>query len=207
MKISYAITVADEEKEIISLITQLTEYIRREDEIVVLLDKRKSTPNILNYLHALRDNNTIILHEDAFKNNFAEWKNNLNNLCSGDYIFQIDADEIPNEWLLNYLPFILENNNEIDLYLIPRINVVVGLEEEDIAKWGWDVNEMGWVNFPDSQTRIYKNNPTIKWSGKVHERIVGYNKYSYLPLTEDYTLLHVKTIEKQRKQNEFYDGI
>jgi hypothetical protein len=207
MKISYAITVADEEKEIISLITQLTEYIRREDEIVVLLDKRKSTPNILNYLHALRDNNTIILHEDTFKNNFAEWKNNLNNLCSGDYIFQIDADEIPNEWLLNYLPFILENNNEIDLYLIPRINVVVGLEEEDIAKWGWDVNEMGWVNFPDSQTRIYKNNPTIKWSGKVHERIVGYNKYSYLPLTEDYTLLHVKTIEKQRKQNEFYDGI
>ena len=207
MKISYAITVADEEKEIISLISHLTEYIRDEDEIVVLLDKSKANANILNYLHALRDNETIILHEKVFNNDFAYWKNLLIDLCSGDFIFQIDADEIPNEFLINLLPNLLENNSQVDLYLVPRINIVVGLEDEDIKKWRWDVNENGWVNFPDFQTRIFKNIPSIRWEGKVHERIKGNTNHSLLPLLEDYSLLHIKTIEKQRKQNQLYASI
>ena len=34
---------------------------------------------------------------------------------------------------------------------------------------GWNVNDKGWVNWPDYQWRIWKNKPKIKWKNKVHE--------------------------------------
>jgi hypothetical protein len=52
--------------------------------------------------------------------------------------------------------------------------------------------------------RIYKNNPEIKWENKVHEVLGGYKTMSYLPIDEEWCLLHPKTIERQEKQNEYY---
>ena len=124
------------------------------------------------------------------------------------YIFQIDADEVPNELLIQHLPELLELNPDNDVYLVPRINTVTGLTEEHIKKWGWNVNVMGWVNWPDYQWRIYKNSPEIKWINKVHERLEGFKTYSMLPAdTEALSLYHPKTIEKQEKQNELYENI
>lgn len=60
------------------------------------------------------------------------------------------------------------------------------------------------VAWPDYQTRIYKNHPDIKWEGKVHERIVGHKTMTALPAEEVWALIHEKTIDRQRKQNEFY---
>ena len=62
-------------------------------------------------------------------------------------------------------------------------------------------------SFPDVQSRIYRRTSTIEWVGKVHERIVGYNTLSILPFEEEYCLYHPKDIERQRKQNEFYETI
>ena len=101
---------------------------------------------------------------------------------------------------------ILEMNPDVDLIFVPRINTVQGLTDEHINKWGWRVNEKGWVNYPDAQGRIYKKG--MSWYGKVHERILGGQKFSSLPIDDDdYCIQHHKTIERQEKQNNFYQTI
>jgi GT2 family glycosyltransferase len=208
MKISYAITVCNEREEIERLLSFLISHIRKEDEIVVLVDltKNEATSDLLGYLHRLRTNNKIQLLEDRFNNDFAEWKNRLSSICSGDYIFQIDADEMVDEYVINVLPQVLEHN-DVDVIMVPRINTVEGLTLEHVSKWGWRVDENGWVNWPDYQWRIYKNSDDIKWVNKVHEKLDGYKTLSHLPRNPEWCLLHPKTIERQEKQNEFYDTL
>jgi hypothetical protein len=70
-----------------------------------------------------------------------------------------------------------------------------------------EFKERGWVNFPDVQTRIYKNSDKIGWSGKVHERIVGFESYTNFPADEIYCIIHPKTIERQERQNNYYDTL
>jgi glycosyltransferase involved in cell wall biosynthesis len=143
-----------------------------------------------------------------FQGHFADWKNKLTSFCKGDYIFQIDADEYPNELLINHLPDLLELNPDNDVYLVPRVNTVDGLTQEHIDKWGWRVMANGWINWPDYQWRIWKNNAEIKWINKVHERLDGFKTYAQLPAdTEALALYHPKTIDRQIKQNAYYDTL
>jgi glycosyltransferase involved in cell wall biosynthesis len=209
MKISYAVTVCNEFLEIQRLLTFLLENKKINDEIVVLVDMTKNEPTseLLGYLHKLSSNDYITLSEQNFNNHFADWKNKLSSLCKGDYIFQIDADELPNENLIAVLPDLLEENNEVDVFLVPRVNTVEGLTPEHIAKWGWRVNDEGWVNWPDYQWRIWKNKPEIQWINKVHERLDGFKTYTAMPDVEYFALYHPKTIERQEKQNQLYDTI
>jgi hypothetical protein len=131
----------------------------------------------------------------------------MNSECEGDYIFQIDADEIPSATLVKSLKSILEHNL-VDVLIVPRANVVKGLTQEHINKWRWQLNEKGHVNWPDQQKRIYKNVAQIKWSGhKVHGMVEGYNTFAVLPLDEAYCIYHNKEITRQEEQNERYDKI
>jgi glycosyltransferase involved in cell wall biosynthesis len=146
------------------------------------------------------------LVSDRFKGHFADWKNLLTANCTGDFIFQIDADEyLPGEFI-DLLHQILEANPEVDLYYVPRINTVSGLTEEHIQKWGWRVQN-GRVNWPDYQSRIYRNSPEIKWRNAVHEVIEGHKHFTVLPAVDELALIHPKTIEKQEKQNNFYNTL
>ena len=206
MKISYAITVCNELEEIQQLIPLLHETIREEDEIVVLLDKPKASQELIDQLHRYSSANWILLKESTFQGHFADWKNELNALCSGDWIFNIDADEYPNVHLIENLPFILENN-EADIILVPRVNTVKGITPQHVKAWGWKQNEKGWIQWPDHQWRIYKNTPEIKWINKLHEVLDGYKMYANLPEIEDYALYHPKTIQKQEKQNNYYNTL
>ena len=122
-------------------------------------------------------------------------------------MFQIDADERPHEWWIVSLPSILKNNPDNEVYLVPRINTVKGLTQEHINKWRWNVNKDGWVNFPDYQWRIWKNKSEIKWVNKVHEKLSGYKTYAALPAEIIFTLSHPKEIERQEKQNAYYDTL
>ena len=209
MKISYAITVCNEFVEIQRLITFLRKNKRPQDEIVVLVDMTKNEPTseLLGYLHRLSSSNYIHLSEQKFNNHFADWKNALVSLCTGDFIFQIDADEYPNEQLITSLPEILESNPDVDLYWVPRINTVEGITPEHIQQWRWNVNEKGWVNFPDYQSRLYRKTQSITWVNKVHERIDGAKVFTHLPAEEDFCLYHPKTIERQEKQNNYYNTL
>jgi hypothetical protein len=207
MKISYAITVCNEFKEIQRLLQFLLQNKRHQDEIVILYDEAHGDREIENFLRAQSINGGFIWHKGKFENHFADWKNKLTDLCTGDYIFQIDADEMPHEKLLEILPEILKENFDCEVFLVPRVNTVEGLTQEHINKWGWNVNEQGWVNWPDNQWRIWKNKPEIKWINKVHERLDGYKVWSVLPEMEEFALYHPKTIERQEKQNEYYNKL
>ena len=180
MKISYAITVCNEFVEIQQLINQLLTNKRHRDEIIILFDSNNGSLKVEEFLRAKSVNGEFNWFPYPFNGHFAEMKNFLTSMCKGDYIFQIDADEIPNPILIKNLPEILEGN-EVDIVLTPRINTVKGITQKHINKWGWRVNENNWINFPDYQWRIYKNNSKIKWINKVHEKLIGYKTISHLP--------------------------
>jgi hypothetical protein len=205
IKVSYGITVCNELDEIKRLVPFLHQYKRHEDEICVLLDKPKASPALLDQLYRYSSANWITLKESAFQGHFADWKNELTKICSGDYIFQIDADELPNELLIENLYSVLENN--VDVILVPRVNLVEGITPQHIQAWGWKQNEKGWIQWPDFQWRIYKNNSEIEWKNKLHEILDGYKTYANLPELEGYALYHYKTIDRQEKQNNFYSKL
>ena len=206
MKISYAITVCNELEEVKRLVNFLLSNKRTEDEIVILYDTNGST-EVYDYVDTVDEIVNIFVVKDRFQGHFADWKNKFFKVCSGDYIFQIDADEVPTSHLILALPSILDLNQEVDVFLVPRINTVEGLTQEHIRQWRWMVNEKGWVNFPDYQWRIYKNDPGIRWRNKVHEVIEGHKTSTLLPAEEMYCLYHPKTIERQEKQNNYYDTL
>jgi hypothetical protein len=207
MKISYGVTVCDESIEIQRLISFLLEFKRAEDEIVVLFDESRNSTAVEDYLRSHSINGEFSWHKGKFEGHFADWKNKLNSLCSGDFIFQIDADEVPHSNLIESLPFILENN-ESDIILVPRVNTLYPkVDENYVKKWGWKINEKGWIQWPDHQWRIYKNTPEIKWKNKLHEILEGYKNYANLPEMEEYALYHPKTVEKQEKQNNYYNTL
>ena len=207
MKISYAITVCTEFVEIQRLINFLLKYKRHQDNIVILFDETNGDPEIESYLRSHSINGEFAWHKDKFQGHFADWKNKLTSLCTGDYIFQIDADEMPCTPIIESLPFLLEQNPDVEVYLVPRVNTVEGMSQDHMQQWGWNVNAEGWVNWPDYQWRIYKNVPHIIWKNKVHEVLGGFKHYAHLPMEEDYSLYHPKTIDRQIKQNEYYNTL
>jgi len=208
MKISYAITVCNELVEIQKLIPFLLEHKRQQDEIVVLYDQTNGNEEVALYLKQFSKlPNFQFWRGLDFKGHFADWKNKLTEYCDGDYIFQIDADELPKKSLMSKLPEILEVNPDIDVFLVPRVNKVEGLTEAHIKQWNWNVNSSGWVNWPDYQMRVYKNKEGIKWRNKVHEVIEGVENFSKLPNSHLYSLEHYKDIERQVKQNDYYNTL
>ena len=208
MKLSYAITVCNELVEIQRLLPFLIENKRKQDEIVVFYDSNKGSKQVEEYLRAKSSETYAqfrFIHYH-FDGHFANMKNALTEACLGDYIFQIDADEMPNLYLMQYLPIILENN-KVDVLRVPRVNTVKGITQEHIQKWGWIVDNHGRVNWPDLQWRIYANDKKIKWKNKVHEVLEGYQTHAILPLEVEFALEHHKDIERQEKQNAYYSTL
>ena len=204
MKISYAIPVCIEYREIEYLLEYLTKHKREQDEIVVQCDQGNTTSEVYEVLKQYPD---IKIIEFALDKDFASFKNNLKDNCSGDYIFQIDADEYPEEYLMDTIEWVVNNNPKTDIFWVPRINKVEGLTQEHINKWGWNVDDQKRVNFPDYQCRILKNVKRIKWKNKVHEVLTGHKTESHLPANKEFCIYHLKNIERQEKQNEFYNTI
>ena len=211
--ISYAITVADEHEELIRLVNKILPFLREQDEIIIQADTEKTSPEVQSAMIKLTKSSLNIdsnLHLTYFPlaRNFAAFKNNLKNLCKNDYIFFLDADEIPDSYLLEVLPALLETNKDVDLFLVPRINTVIGITKEHIDKWKWTMDEQGRINYPDFQTRIVANKETMEWKGAIHERLIGYRTLTQLPIHVDQlAIYHSKTIERQEAQNKFYNNI
>lgn len=208
MTISYAVTVSNEIVEIQNLIERLSTNKRVEDEIVIQFDSSTATIPVVEYLNECVISAKIQkLVSFPLNGDFGQFKQHLNQNCSGDWIFQLDADEDLEPDLIANLHTILEGNPEIDMFWLPRINIVNGVTPDDIQKWRWNISEQGWVNYPDVQGRIYRNKQSIFWAGKVHEKIQGYESYSIFPAEELYSIKHIKDIDRQRKQNDFYEQL
>ena len=211
MQISYATLVHNERTEIERLLEYLLKYKSADDEIVIMLDSQNVTKEVRNYVEDffLRNKNDhyIILCSHPLNKNFAEHKNYLSRQCSGDWIFLIDADEYPDEYLMSTLQFIIDENPDVEAYFVPRINEVDGITAKHMSQWGWNANDRGWINFPDYQMRIYKNDPDIYWERPVHELLAGYKQFSTLPAYKEFCLWHPKNISRQEIQNKLYDSI
>ena len=205
MKISYSILTHNETDSLEKLLRFLVKWKQPQDEIVILDDYSddEKTKRILDFYVSTHD---IVFEQRNLLNDFASQKNHLKSMCSGDYSFNLDADEMVSRWLMKNIHGILEEN-EIDLVYLPRINTVDGLTQQHAQQWGWSVNQDGWINFPDWQGRVFKNRPNIKWERPVHEMLVGFQTYAHLPTEKPFCMLHHKTIDKQEQQNQKYSGI
>ena len=208
IKVSYAVTVCNELEEIQRLIPHLLKHKRPQDEIVVLFDCKNGNEKIWDYLDYYHTQSIKFrICQCEFDNHFANWKNLLTKECSGDFIFQIDADEIPNEGLMKMIHWLIHSNKEIDVFLVPRENFVTGITDEYVQQCRWIKDEFARINYPDFQWRIYRNSESIKWINKVHERLDGFKTYTYLPTVREYGLNHTKTFDRQQKQNAYYNTL
>ena len=203
MKISYSMLVHNETDTLEKLLKFLVKWKNDDDEIVILDDysDNEKTKEILDFYVSTYD---IVYEQRNLLKDFASQKNYLKNMGSGDYSFNLDADEMISLWMIKNVHEIIEANDGIDLIWIPRVNTVDGFTQEDVQKWGWRVNEKGWVNYPDYQARVFRNREDIRWTRPLHEYITGCKTYSHLPPHEELSLYHPKTMEKQEKQNMFY---
>lgn len=211
VSISYCVTGCSELIELKRLLPRLIKYyVPTEDEIIIQLDTKRSD-EVYQYCKMLeKDGVNIKVIEFPLSNDFAAFKNNLIAHCTKEWQFQLDADELPHDTLLTILKEILYNNDEVDLFYLPRINVVPGIESrlDLVQKWGWVLSGTdNRVNSPDYQGRIFRNQEGIRWAGAVHERITGHSHHSLLPIVDEYSIIHVKSLEKQIKQNDYYESI
>ena len=208
MKISFGITVHNEADELNKLLEILIHKTDPEDEIIICVDGDDDGVRFVldSWTQQYAHTKTIKIYQRKLEGDFAAQKNSVIENCDGDYIFHIDADEIPHENLVNILPEMLETN-DVDLVWVPRVNTVEGLTDEHCTKWGWRITKLGWVNYPDYQARIFRNSPDIRWRKPVHEHIWGCKTYAHLPPHEELSLYHHKTIDKQEQQNRLYSDI
>jgi glycosyltransferase involved in cell wall biosynthesis len=206
LRISYGITVYNEADELNKLLEILVHKTDPEDEIVICVDGEDDAVEMVlqSWTQQYADAKMIKVYQRKLGKDFSAQKNSVIENSSGDYIFHIDADEYPNEILLQQLKQIIEMNDGVDLVWIPRVNTVDGFTQEDVQKWGWRVDEKGWVNYPDYQARVFRRDSEIRWTRPLHEYITGCKTYAHLPPHEDLSLYHPKTMEKQEKQNMFY---
>jgi len=205
--ISWAICTHNEGDYIQTLLNQLIPFCNETGDEIVVVDDYSTDEFTCSLLNAYASSGDIKLIQHSLNGDFSSHKNFLIEQCSGEYIFQIDADETLHANLLHHVHDIVGHNPDIDLFFVPRVNVVTGLTDEDVQRWGWQVNEYGWVMFPDHQTRLFRNNPDIRWQNKVHERITGYKTSAPFPDEEEWAIYHVKDISRQRAQNEFYSTL
>tara|TARA_R110000824_G_scaffold240681_3_gene429325 strand:+ start:5919 stop:6542 length:624 start_codon:yes stop_codon:yes gene_type:complete len=205
MKISYSILVHNETKTLEKLLQSLITYKQPQDEIVVLDDYSddEKTKAILDYYTSAEG---VICEQRNLVGDYGTQKNYLKSMCSGDYSFNLDADEMITHWFMKDIHDILEGN-EVDLIFVPRINTVEGITEQHVRSWGWSINERGWINYPDWQGRIFRNRPNIRWEKPVHEQLTGFQTYAHLPQEQKYSIVHPKTIERQELQNKKYSEI
>lgn len=206
VNISYGVTVCNEAEELDSLLKFLFKFVDENDEVIVLQDITLKDVSVTSVIEKYKEK---VTHRETFLNgDFATFKNELIKSATKDYLFQIDADEIPQESLMKSIKNILKRKSRFDVFFIPRINTVDGITEEHIVKWNWNVNDKNYINYPDYQMRLFKLNKNIYWINKVHEKLVGFDKAFYFPIEGfDHCLLHHKNIVRQVSQNEFYDTL
>jgi len=199
MKISYAICVCNESRDLYSLVSFLKKVKDSEDEINILVDTAHVTIQVKQVLDFFK--NDIVINERDFDGKFATHRNYHFSKCDGEYIFYIDPDEMPQEMLIKNLKNIIKET-EADLICVPRINIQPGATQEWLNKCNYKVNEMGWINWPDTQTRIFKKG--LKMTSELHERFEGAKKIIQVQTNPNLALWHIKSVEKDT--NRWEDG-
>jgi cellulose synthase/poly-beta-1,6-N-acetylglucosamine synthase-like glycosyltransferase len=132
MKISYSILTHNEDESLQKLLEFLVKHKDEEDEIVIL-DDFSDNPKTIEILDVMTSMYEMTFEQRHLLKDYAGQKNYLTRMCKNDYIINIDADELPNKYLLHNIKDIFRVNPTIDLYWVPRVNTVDGITQEHIG--------------------------------------------------------------------------
>jgi hypothetical protein len=195
MKLSYTVQVCNESRELYSLLNFLIKVIDKEDEILVIVDSLHVTDKVKLVLKHFEEK--IIVYERPFDTFYLNTTFTLSK-CTGDYVFILDADEMPQELLIKELKKVLSENN-VDILYWPRINIHPGVTQEFLTKNKFKINQCGWINWPDHQGRILKKD--IQMTNELHTKPITTNKIiGSLGENPQCAVWHIKSIEKQESR-------
>lgn len=128
-----------------------------------------------------------------FPDDFAEQRNFAIAGVQGEWIFELDADEIPSVPLLSGLRQICANADaaRIDCVGVPRLTfhdfvLVPGPGHRGL----------------DFQYRLHRRH--CYWRGRVHEEVVGFQARVELDVADGHMLLHMKDTARHVVRNEYY---
>ena len=193
MKISYAIMVYNESRELYSLISFLKKVKDPEDEINILIDTAHVSQSVRSVVREFESD--IVINERDFDGDFSAQRNYHIENCSGEFIFLIDPDEMPQEKLIVNMKKMLRDT-DADMIIVPRINICTGTTGEWLNMRKYTINQCGWINWPDYQTRIIKNTHSIRYYNKIHERLSGFTNPVSLNADPTVAMWHIKSVDK-----------
>ena len=196
MKITYSIQVCNESRELYSLLNFLIKVIDEEDNIHIVVDSLHKTDKVDKVIENFK--HKISVFERPFD---TFYKNSCyhGEVATGDYTFLIDADEMPQEKLIANLKNII-TETEAEIFFIPRINIQPGITQSYIDHYKFNINEAGWINWPDYQGRLYKNCEYVTWTDELHTKLTGSTKIQGIVAKPELALWHIKSIEKQESR-------
>lgn len=218
------------EEEIYGLLDQIAQFSDSRIKVHVVFDNPKVfdaekehydpvVANVMEYSNRGIDLSVAFFSLDG---DFSQFRNAIHSqILRGSWVLHLDSDErVHPEFfesilaMLNRMEADPETYGTTDLVWFARENKVSGITKDYVNSLGWKLDSKGRVNYPDLQGRLYRLTDSISWVGKVHERIQGFRDYSVLhdvqsdgELTNKFTILHHKTMERQLKQNSLYDSM
>jgi len=197
VEISLAMITRNEVDVIKIALNSIKDYV---DEIIIV--DAESTDGTIDKAKQFTDKVII----SPWENNFAKQRNIAISHCTKPYVFMLDADETITPDFGNKLKMLLRKYSDVDLFSFPRCNTIVDLDERPylVTKYGWTVDGLKRVNYPDIQGRLFKREENIKWEGVVHERITGAKKHIII---EGMDIIHTKNWLRQTSQNNYYDEL
>jgi glycosyltransferase involved in cell wall biosynthesis len=147
MKISFAICTHNEGDAINRLTMKLRSFIEQWTTMdnkyeIVIVDDFSEDEGTLGLLALLEALNEVTVYEHALNGDFAAHKNFMTGKCTGDWILNLDADELVSDSLLEILPTLVEHNPLVEAYWLPRVNTVEGLTLKHVQKWGWTLSKL-----------------------------------------------------------------
>jgi hypothetical protein len=196
MKLTYSIQVCNESRELFSLLHLLTRVIDDEDYIDVIVDSNNTTDKVDLVLKHFEDRITV--HKRPFDTFSKNCQFHIE-VAKGDYVFHIDADELPQHSLIKILKQAIKET-DAEIIAIPRINIQPDITEEEIEERKWNVNEVGFINWPDFQLRVHKKCDYIYWTDTLHTKLAGSDKVSGIKPVPKMALWHIKSMDKQNSR-------
>jgi hypothetical protein len=201
--IGYMILCKNEDSSLELLLKQITKLKAPQDKVYVVRDKNGNNNKTKYILESYKDE--IIAFEKPVDKAIHDQKNWLAKQSDTDYLFYLDADELLDERFYTIVHQLIEGN-DVDVFFLPRTNIVIGITEEYRASRGWKLDEKGRINWPDVQDRLFRNKRGIHFNPIPHGRLIGQDTYTMLPEEELYAIYHEKSIEKQKSDNEWHDN-
>jgi len=138
--ISYLVTTKNTGYSLQILLERLAKY--SENNECIILDDYSDDQDTLQVLNNLNNNTFFKVFKHNLNRNYSEHKNYGKKQCQGQYIFQIDDDELPSETLLENLKDLIELNKDIELFWLPRINDFKGVTDIEAKKWRWRLTKI-----------------------------------------------------------------